>query len=295
MPRTTARADTHVHVFDPRRFPYSPQRSYTPGAAPVQDLIRHLERIGCERVVCVQPSVYGYDHACLLDALRALQGAGVQARGAAVLGPGTTGWQIEALHEAGVRAARINWQVPTPDHDPMGDQDHTLAHAVQALHERLGERPWAIEVFARLPVLLEAAPALAAIDRPVIIDHFGLPNLRNSDDTHRLLQLLEANPQLSLKVSAPYQVSRQEPDYGDLAPLVRRLGQAAPAQLLWGSNWPHTSGTRREAPASGDHGVEPFRYENDVRTLGLLTQYLDDDSAATAMMCRNPARVFDYA
>ena len=227
MPSTTARTDTHVHVFDPRRFPYSPHRSYTPGAAPAQDLIQHLERVGCERVVCVQPSVYGLDHACLLDGLKALAAAGVQARGVAVLRPETTHFQLEALHAAGVRAARINWQVPIPGSDGPA---YTLAQAVQTLHQQLGEWPWAIEVFARLPVLLEAAPALAAIDRPVIIDHFGLPNLRSPDDTHRLLAMLEANPQLSLKVSAPYQVSRQEPDYGDLASLVRRLGQTAPAQ-----------------------------------------------------------------
>lgn len=290
----TARTDTHVHVFDPRRFPYSPTRSYTPGPAPVQDLLRHLERVECTRVVCVQPSVYGFDHACLLDALGALNGAGVQARGVAVLAPGTTAFQMEALHGAGVRAARINWQVPVAGGSGVGSPVNTLSQAVMALHERLGGHPWAIEVFARLPVLLEAAPTLAAIDRPVVIDHFGLPDLRHGIDAGgQLVELLVANPQLSLKISAPYQVSRQEPDYGDLAGLVHRLGQAVPAQLLWGSNWPHTSGTRRDAATQTD-GVEPFRYENDARTLGLIGQYLDDTNALTAMLCRNPARVFDF-
>ncbi len=293
---TTARTDTHVHVFDPRRFPYSATRSYTPGPAPVQDLLRHLERVACPRVVCVQPSVYAFDHACLLDALQALNDAGVQARGVAVLAPGTTGFQMDALHEAGVRAARINWQVPIAGSHGANTAVNTLSQAVIELHERLGERAWAIEVFARLPEVLAAAPTFAAVDRPVIIDHFGLPNLRaGQEEARALLAMLTANPLLVLKVSAPYQVSRQEPDYGDLQPLVQWLGQAVPAQLLWGSNWPHTSGTRRNAPASGDLGVEPFRYENDARTLGLLTQYLNDGNAASAMLCRNPARVFDYA
>lgn len=290
----TARTDTHVHVFDPRRFPYSPTRSYTPGPAPVQDLLRHLERVACTRVVCVQPSVYGFDHACLLDALQALNGAGVQARGVAVPAPGTTVFQMEALHDAGVRAARINWQVPVAGGSGMGSPVNTLSQAMMELHERLDGQPWAIEVFARLPVLLEAAPTLAAIDRPVVIDHFGLPDLRRgSDDSGQLLELLAANPQLSLKVSAPYQVSRQAPDYGDLAALVHRLGQTVPAQLLWGSNWPHTHGTRRDAASQTD-GVESFRYENDARTLGLIGQYLDDDHTLTAMLCRNPVRVFDF-
>ena len=73
--------DTHVHVFDPWRFPYVSHRAYTPGAATAADLLRHLERVGCGRVVCVQPSVYGTNNACLLDALATLSQAGVQARG----------------------------------------------------------------------------------------------------------------------------------------------------------------------------------------------------------------------
>jgi predicted TIM-barrel fold metal-dependent hydrolase len=287
---TNVRTDTHVHIFDERRFPYSPIRSYTPGPALVQDLVRHLERVGCERVVCVQPSVYGYDHACLLDSLGTLTAAGVQARGVAVLGPATTYFQLESLHAAGVRAARINWQVPIPGSE---HQVKTLAQAVQALDQLLGRWPWSIEVFAQLPAILDAAPILAAVDRPVIIDHFGLPNIRVKDDIDSLLQMLETSPQMSLKLSAPYQVSRQDPDYSDLAPLVRRLGQIAPAQLLWGSNWPHTSGTRRDASTQGD-GVEPFRYENDTRTLDLLTKYIADHHVVSAMLCRNPARVFDF-
>ncbi len=211
-----------------------------------------------------------------------------------MLGPHTPKHELDQLHEAGVRAARINWQVPPSAHD-CASTHSTLGQAALALHKRLGERTWAIEVFARLPVLLAAASTFAALDRPVIIDHFGMPGLHSRQkDFCALLAMLEANPQLMIKLSAPYQVSRKGPDYGDLQPLVQELGRAVPAQLLWGSNWPHTSGILRNAPATNDRGVEPFRYENDARTLDQLTRYLDDSSAATAMLCRNPARVFNY-
>ncbi|SPK70477.1 exported hypothetical protein [Cupriavidus taiwanensis] len=61
--------DCHVHVFDGACFPFAAKRSYTPGPARVEDLIAFEQRIGIDRIVLVQPSVYGVDNAALLDAL----------------------------------------------------------------------------------------------------------------------------------------------------------------------------------------------------------------------------------
>ncbi len=74
--------DCHVHVFEPDRFPYIPSRRYTPGQASVDDLLALQHALGLSRVVLVQPSVYGADHACLLDALRRL---GPRAKGVGVI------------------------------------------------------------------------------------------------------------------------------------------------------------------------------------------------------------------
>lgn len=66
--------DSHMHVLDPR-FPLSPEAVYTPSpTAPTT--LRHVSSfeadVGLENIVLVQPSIYGYDNNCLLDALRAL-------------------------------------------------------------------------------------------------------------------------------------------------------------------------------------------------------------------------------
>src|SRR3954451_6282047 len=74
--------DCHVHVFDPDRFPYAPNRSYTPGPASVDDLLAFEDRIGMTRCVLVQASPYGSDNACLIAALDRL---GEGARGVAVI------------------------------------------------------------------------------------------------------------------------------------------------------------------------------------------------------------------
>src|SRR4029450_7725825 len=98
--------DCHTHVFgDPARFPFAPTRVYTPAPATVDEM-RGLHRaLHMDRVVVVQPSVYGTDNACTADALRQL---GSRARGVAVVDDRTTAGTLDDLHRAGVRGIRIN-------------------------------------------------------------------------------------------------------------------------------------------------------------------------------------------
>ena len=79
--------DCHTHIFgDPARFPFVPGRTYTPEPASV-DEVRALHRaLHTSRVVIVQPSVYGTDNACTLDAVSQL---GSGARGVAVIDDNT--------------------------------------------------------------------------------------------------------------------------------------------------------------------------------------------------------------
>src|SRR5215475_8838955 len=62
--------DCHVHIFDPAGFPYASNRVYTPPTASLQDLHDLQTALHFERVVIVQPSVYGTDNSCTLDAIR---------------------------------------------------------------------------------------------------------------------------------------------------------------------------------------------------------------------------------
>ena len=62
--------DCHAHVCGPEsRYPYSPNRLYTPEDALAADYRRLLDSLGMERGVLVQPSIYGTDNRALLDAL----------------------------------------------------------------------------------------------------------------------------------------------------------------------------------------------------------------------------------
>src|SRR5690606_23587443 len=93
--------DCHVHVVgDFSRYPMLANRPYTAGVASVADLRAHLSRIGFQRAVIIQPSFYGTDNRCLIDALEEMGG---DARGVVVLNADASRHELLRLNEAGVR------------------------------------------------------------------------------------------------------------------------------------------------------------------------------------------------
>src|SRR4051794_12901587 len=61
--------DTHHHIYA-SRFPPVPNALPPPGDAAVADYQRFRQQMGIIRHVLVQPSTYGVDNACLIDALQ---------------------------------------------------------------------------------------------------------------------------------------------------------------------------------------------------------------------------------
>ena len=75
--------DSHFHVFGPHsKFPYAPNRTFTPADAPKEDLFRLHEFLGFQRGVFVQSTCHGTDNSVLVDLLTAGQG---RYRGSALL------------------------------------------------------------------------------------------------------------------------------------------------------------------------------------------------------------------
>src|SRR5438270_8697723 len=75
--------DCHVHIIGPQsKYPLVPNRPYTPPEATVVQLKAMHARLGITRTVLVQPSFYGTDNSCMLDALAQL---GNTARAVAVI------------------------------------------------------------------------------------------------------------------------------------------------------------------------------------------------------------------
>ena len=94
--------DCHTHVFgDPRRFAFTAARAYTPEQASVEEMRALHRALHIDRVVIVQPSVYGTDNSCTLDGIKRL---GSRARGVAVIDQQTTAAALVEMNRAGFAA-----------------------------------------------------------------------------------------------------------------------------------------------------------------------------------------------
>lgn len=278
----------HVHVFEPDRFPYAKLRSYTPRTASVEKLQSFRRDLGVDRLVLVQPSVYGDDNRCLLSALREL--GPTVARGIAVIdAAGTVDCDLLALKLAGVVGIRVNLNVK--------GEDRAVA-AIAAIAKsisRVAAAGLIVQIYMDLPLLAELADTIVASPVPVILDHFaGADAARGPDQPgfDALFRLLDTG-KVWVKLSAAYRASRRAPDYEDVAPLARALIAANPDRLVWTSDWPHTGGrTERRECKPGE--IEPFRQVDDAHLLSLLASWTSDTTVLRRILVDNSAHLYSF-
>ncbi|WP_321865869.1 amidohydrolase family protein [Paraburkholderia tropica] len=281
--------DCHVHTFDAARYPFAANRSYTPGRALVSDLLDFEARLGIERVVVVQPSVYGTDNAAMLAALRDL--GTLRARGIAVIDAQTvTQAELHAMHDQGVRGVRLNLEV-------KGQRDQSVALAqLQRAAETVAPLGWAIQIYADVDIVAALAPTIGALPVHVVLDHFAgvrVPKQPEQKEAFDTVLALVKGGNVYVKLSAPYRASLQAPDYTDIAPFAQALIQTRPDRMLWASDWPHTgSASHRDGDLSR---VEPFRNEDAGRALNHVLAWADTTAVRQQILVENPARLYGFA
>jgi predicted TIM-barrel fold metal-dependent hydrolase len=281
----TGACDCHVHVFGPpERFPFAPGRKYTPSTASVEQLLALQRQLRLERAVIVQPSAYGTDNTCTLDALRRL---GNRARGVAVIDAHTPEAALGAMHAAGVRGVRVNLETG-------GERDVAIARRrLQEAAARVTPLGWHVQTYAALPILAALHDDVLALPTPLVVDHFGLPHAAagiTQPGFDALLSLVLVG-KAYVKLSAPHRISAMA-DCADVSPLARALIAANPQRVLWGSDWPHTS-TRRGV--HDDHErIEPFDEVDDGLALERLNAWTMEATLFRGILVDNPARLYDF-
>ena len=273
--------DCHVHVIGPKtRFPLAPTRSYTPLDAPADALAATLARLKLERVVLVQPSFYGTDNACMLDAMAKIRGV----RGVAVLPAKVPAAELDRLHAQGVRALRVN--IATGGAASL----EVMRRDIEAAAHLCERHDWHVQIFVGSPAIEPLAPILAALPVDSVIDHFGL--IAPGADTpalRALLHLLEAG-KTWVKISGAYRISNwRDPRIG---PLARTLCKANPERIVWGSDWPHTPKHSLRKPNSEEE--LPFQPIDTRALLALVPHWLETDALVRRVMVSNPAKLYDF-
>ena len=142
--------DAHCHVFGPAaKFPYAPERKYTPVDAPKEKLFALRDFLGFDKNVIVQASCHGKDNAALLDALTH---SGGKARGVAVVGEEVTDGELKVMNDAGVKGVRFNFVKRLVDFTPRD--------VLERIAARIAPLGWHIVVYFEMPDLPELEAVL---------------------------------------------------------------------------------------------------------------------------------------
>ncbi|MCL4790598.1 MAG: amidohydrolase family protein [Gammaproteobacteria bacterium] len=225
--------DAHCHVFGPGdRFPYAPERKYTPCDAPKERLWALRDFLGFARNVIVQATCHGHDNRALLDALLDADG---RARGVVSLAASVSDVELAHMHECGVRAVRFSFVKRLTVARPRDQMAELAARVV-----RLG---WHVVVYFEAEDLPGLCDFLSGMPATVVIDHMGRPDVSQRADGPAFdlfIRLMADNPHIWSKVSCPERLSFSgPPEYLDVVPFARRVVEAFPDRVLWGTDWPH--------------------------------------------------------
>lgn len=269
--------DTHFHVFGPpERYPYrDPKLRYAPPLAPLSAYLETAARIGVERFVIVQPSAYGRDNDCMLDAMAEL---GDRARGIVDVDEDAPDALLDDLHARGVRGVRIN---VSPVHPFDAGLAARLMPRIDALEPRCAARGWSLDFL--LPGWLTDAllPRIGRLEVPHTLAHLGMFLAKDGPSQpgfRRLLDHLVDGPGRTwVKLTGFYRISRA-PGYADVGPMVRALVDARVDRLVWGSDDPHLSFAHETGSVS--------LYELFCRAAG--------DAAMRTVLVDNPARLYGF-
>lgn len=281
-----------MHFFGPAaRFPYAEPRAYTPPDASWEDYARVQRSVGLSRFVVVQPSVYGADNRCLVEAL---ERAGGRARGVAGLTARPSARELAVLHETGVRGVRVN-VASTGDTD-LGD----IGRRIMAAADQAGPLGWHVQLHAELPLLARLRPLLEGIMADgisIVLDHLALALDPGGQPCAELAWLEEVlhGGKAWVKASAYTRVSRRPPSYEDAVACARRLITAAPERVLWGSDWPNTGahGGLIESAGQGTPTI-PFRPIDAGTSLNLLADSAPEPAVLRRILVDNPAALYGF-
>ncbi|PNQ98127.1 2-pyrone-4,6-dicarboxylate hydrolase (plasmid) [Azospirillum argentinense] len=264
--------DAHCHVFGPAdRFPYAPERKYTPCDAPKEKLFALRDDLGFARNVIVQATCHGKDNRALVDALRASNGL---ARGVASVGPSITEGELAELHEAGVRGVRFNFVKRLVDATPKA--------VFLGIADKIARFGWHIVVYFEAPDLDDLTPFLRELPTTIVVDHMGRPDIAKGVDHpqfQKFVALMAENPKVWSKVSCPERLSVQgPPSYDDVVPFARLLVNRFTDRVLWGTDWPHPNMTSH--------------MPDDGHLVDVIPRIATDEAKRTALLVDNPMRLY---
>lgn len=271
---TTFRADCHAHIIAPHAFAYTNGPGYKPGpdeTGKCEQFLDTLDAHAMSHALLVQPSCYGYDNACMLDAIARTRG---RFKGIAVVAPQASEKEWERLKEHGVVGVRLNLMRTDAEALSRPDSSRFLAR-VKALD-------WFLQIYATGQFWCGIQRILLQSGVRLVIDHFGEPDPSQGLDQpgFQSVLALARESDAIVKLSAPYRTSAQPFPHPDADPYIAAVVDVCGLdRCVWGSDWPFINTTQEVEYGS---------------LLHLLARWLPDPADRQRVLWHNPARLFGF-
>ena len=268
--------DSHAHVLDPHRYPFTNPTGYVPKANECgtgAEFTTVLSAHGMTHGLLVNPFAgYATDNRYMLDVIAGSNG---RFKGVALVGHDTTDAQLQQLADGGVVGARFNtlFAGATSLQGPQGSRLLARIHAMG----------WFAQIYFHDDEVLKLLPILEASGIRVVVDHCGCPDVTRGLAQPGFQAVLELGRrgQAAVKLSAPFRYSRQPWPYPDCEPFIEALIKAYTLDhCVWGSDWPFV-----RVPQRVDYGP----------TQQLAQRWLTDSADLHKLLWTTPARWFGFS
>jgi len=264
--------DTHTHIFGPiATYPYAKDRPYTPPEAPLERLRKLHAKLGVDRGVIVNATVYGDDNQIVIDALTQSNAA---YRGVCSIDDRISDARLEALNNAGFVGCRFTFGYR------RDEPDTTVFDRVVDKIKGLG---WHVDLLLGNKALDELSPKLRTVPIRFVLGTLGgVANPAegvNGPSFKALVDLLRSDEKCWVKIMGPERISASGVPYQDVVPFARKLIETAPDRVLWGTDWPHPNVK-----------IMP----NDADLVDFIPQYAPDAALQHKLLIENPARLYKF-
>jgi len=263
--------DCHTHVFVDG-YPLIPNRGYDPPESNLDHLLAMHAKLGIDRVVFTQPSVYGTDNSAILDAAGRISD---RARVVVAVDGEVTDNQLADLHDRGARGIRLNL-------DNVGGMPVAMDQ-VPALAARIAELGWHVEFLFAGPELPELLPMLRSLPAQISIGHFAYMPATDGVDFPAFQSLLDLVREGNtwVKLSAPNRLGVGDlPPWPAVIPMAQALIAANPDRMLWATDWPHPN----------KFSDQP----NDADLLEQLELWAPDEGMRRRILVDNPSVLYGF-
>jgi predicted TIM-barrel fold metal-dependent hydrolase len=229
-------------------------------------------RIGTSRTVIVNPSTYGVDNRCTLEALKRM---GSSARAVVVVDTDIPDAELKAMAAIGATGVRVNFVSP----QSWGE---TTAARLETTAKRIAGLGWHVQIYATADQIVQLQPVLMRLPTPLVIDHLGRlpPDVGVEHPAYSVIRTLLDKGRTWVKLSGAYLNTKSgPPDYPDATKMAQAYARVAPERVVWGSDWPHRG--EKHMP-------------DDANLLDLLLTWVPDEGTRRRILVENPQMLYGF-